>query len=256
MKSIYTQIPEFSKKLSPLVLASVIFTRGSAPQKSGNSALFSRSGLIEGTIGGGILEGRVQQLASEAAISGQTGIYHFELDKGIENKSEAICGGRVSVLIESGIERYNTIFTDINNYLLRRIRCAMITVINGISGNSPSVKRIVFADENTGDLPYDLKDKVTPVINNLLADRKGGNFSAIQSDEQGKDELILIEAIAPLPQLIIAGAGHIGRALHHLGSLLDFEVTVIDNRSEFANPVNLPDARNIIVKDIAEAFIR
>jgi xanthine dehydrogenase accessory factor len=58
----------------------------------------------------------------------------------------------------------------------------------------------------------------------------------------------------PLPRLVIAGAGHIGRALSHLGRLLDFEVTVIDDRKEYANPVNLPDADHIIVKDIGEAM--
>ncbi|MCK7529790.1 MAG: XdhC family protein [Marinilabiliales bacterium] len=42
--------------------------------------------------------------------------------------------------------------------------------------------------------------------------------------------------------------------MSHQGRLLGFEVTVIDDRAEFANPVNLPDADNIIVKDIGEAM--
>ena len=40
-----------------------------------------------------------------------------------------------------------------------------------------------------------------------------------------------LEPVMPLPRLMIAGAGHIGRALSHLGRLLDFEVTVIDDRA-------------------------
>ena len=40
----------------------------------------------------------------------------------------------------------------------------------------------------------------------------------------------------------------------HLGSLLDFEVTVIDDRPEFANRERLPDADTIIVDDIGEAM--
>ena len=65
---------------------------------------------------------------------------------------------------------------------------------------------------------------------------------------------IYLEPVFPLPRLIIAGAGHIGKAVSHQGKLLGFEVTVIDDRAEFANPVNLPDADNIIVKDIGEAM--
>ncbi len=57
-----------------------------------------------------------------------------------------------------------------------------------------------------------------------------------------------LEPVSPLPELIIAGAGHIGKALSHLGKLIGFEVTVIDNRSEYANNYNLPDADHIIVE--------
>jgi xanthine dehydrogenase accessory factor len=68
-----------------------------------------------------------------------------------------------------------------------------------------------------------------------------------------KNERFFIEPIFPHPRLIIAGAGHIGRAVSHLGSLLDFEVIVIDDRPDLANPERLPDADHIIVDDIARA---
>jgi xanthine dehydrogenase accessory factor len=61
-----------------------------------------------------------------------------------------------------------------------------------------------------------------------------------------------MEPVFPLPRLIIAGAGHIGKALSHLGCLLDFEVTVIDSRLEFANNSRLPDADYIITGNIGE----
>ena len=63
-----------------------------------------------------------------------------------------------------------------------------------------------------------------------------------------------LEPVFPPEQLIIAGAGHIGKALAHLGSMLGFDVTVIDDRQEFANSENLPDADHIIVKDIGDAM--
>ena len=53
--------------------------------------------------------------------------------------------------------------------------------------------------------------------------------------------------------VIIIGAGHIGQAVSHLGSLLDFEVTVIDDRLEFANKDRLPEADHVIVDDIGKA---
>jgi xanthine dehydrogenase accessory factor len=255
MRNIYSQIPEFSKEITPLVIATVIFTRGSAPQKAGSSALFSRDGLIDGTIGGGVLEGRVMQLASEAAVSGYSGIHNFELDKSIEHKTEAICGGEVSVLIESRADKYVTAFQSIDGFLQGRKPCAVLTVIKGISGDQIQIDRMVVTKETLGDLPDELRDRVSVVTRKLLDDASGDNFLTLGSGKPGekKDELILVEALFPLPQLVIAGAGHIGKALHHLGKLLDFEVTVIDDRTDYANPVNLPDATYIIVKDVGEA---
>ena len=67
------------------------------------------------------------------------------------------------------------------------------------------------------------------------------------------DFSVFAEPVWPLPRLIIAGAGHVGKALARLGNLLDFEVTVIDDRPEFASKENVPEADGIVVGDIAAA---
>ena len=66
--------------------------------------------------------------------------------------------------------------------------------------------------------------------------------------------MVFLQPFFAPDKLFIAGAGHIGRALAHLGSLLGFEITVIDDRQEFANKENIPDADHIIVGDIGEAM--
>ena len=76
----------------------------------------------------------------------------------------------------------------------------------------------------------------------------------LSTDDQEPSSLFLLEPVFPQEKLVIAGAGHIGKALSHIGSLLDFEITVIDDRSEYANEINLPDADNIIVSNIGEAL--
>ena len=65
--------------------------------------------------------------------------------------------------------------------------------------------------------------------------------------------MTFVEPVLPLPRLVIAGAGHVGKAVARLGRLLDFSVTVIDDRPEFANSANVPDADEIVVGDIGEA---
>jgi xanthine dehydrogenase accessory factor len=44
--------------------------------------------------------------------------------------------------------------------------------------------------------------------------------------------------------------------LAHLGQLLDFEVTVVDDRPDFANSKNIPDADYLVVEEIGKAMQR
>jgi xanthine dehydrogenase accessory factor len=74
----------------------------------------------------------------------------------------------------------------------------------------------------------------------------------IPGEQQGAK--VFLEPVFPPQKLIIAGAGHVGKAVSHQGRLLGFEVTVIDDRPEFANKENLPDADKIIVHDIGLAM--
>ncbi|MCX8030778.1 MAG: XdhC/CoxI family protein [Thermodesulfovibrionales bacterium] len=67
---------------------------------------------------------------------------------------------------------------------------------------------------------------------------------------------IFIEPITPEPSIVILGAGHVGKALSKIAKFLGFKVIVIDDREEFANRENLPDADDIIVNDFETIFKR
>lgn len=47
------------------------------------------------------------------------------------------------------------------------------------------------------------------------------------------------------PKLVVLGGGHVGRKIAHLGSFLDFEVTVIDDREEFVTREAFPEASHL-----------
>lgn len=64
-----------------------------------------------------------------------------------------------------------------------------------------------------------------------------------------------VEEIGPPPTLVIAGAGHVGQALGDLAAKLDFQVTVIDDRGDYASSERFPLAKRRIVGDI-EAELR
>ena len=105
-------------------------------------------------------------------------------------------------------------------------------------------------------LPAEFHDTIEPEVNKLISEKNPAWFRELEIGIKDEEDfsLFFLQPFFPPDQLIIAGAGHIGRALAHLGNLLDFEVTVIDDRPEFANKENIPDADHIIVKDIGEAM--
>jgi xanthine dehydrogenase accessory factor len=223
MRNIYLKLAEIEGDLSGIVIATVITTSGSTPAKAGSSALFDKNGLIYGTVGGGVLEGRVTLLAQEYSGKGITRIHNFEFDNDITKKGEAICGGRASVLIDSEPGIHKEIFRDLREMIVSRRSVVIATSASNNVKGSINVKRELFLE---GDLSVPDKNKV--------------------------EDLLLLETIHPPKKLIIAGAGHIGKVLCHLGNLLDFEVNVVDDRPEFANRENFPDAHKIVVGGIGQ----
>lgn len=67
---------------------------------------------------------------------------------------------------------------------------------------------------------------------------------------------VFIEPFAGSRHLIICGAGHIALPLSFLGKLLNFKLTIIDNRKEFANKKRFPHADEIILANHAEGLAK
>ncbi|MEG1932592.1 MAG: XdhC family protein, partial [Pygmaiobacter sp.] len=65
---------------------------------------------------------------------------------------------------------------------------------------------------------------------------------------------LLVEQICSRQKLVICGGGHIAFPLVALGTMLDFDVTVIDDRPEFANAERFPAARNVLCQPFEQAL--
>jgi xanthine dehydrogenase accessory factor len=69
-------------------------------------------------------------------------------------------------------------------------------------------------------------------------------------DAGGKLE-VFFEVMPAPPKLIVVGAGHIALPLVKIAKVLDFHVTVIDDRLLYANRERFPDADEVLVGDMA-----
>jgi xanthine dehydrogenase accessory factor len=64
----------------------------------------------------------------------------------------------------------------------------------------------------------------------------------------------LLEPVVPRPLLLIAGGGHIGQALARQAVLIGFDVTVLDDRPEFADPARFPESATTRCAPVAESI--
>jgi xanthine dehydrogenase accessory factor len=256
MKNIYLQILDHQSDISNLVLATVTTTHGSTPQKPGSSALFGTNGLIHGTVGGGIVEGKVQKLALNAISSNKSGHFQFNLANDISKTEEAICGGQISVLIDANLNNYINVFQQIKSSMESRIPGVLITMVTRFSEESVLINRYWMNDSFKPAIPEEFIERIEPIVMNILSVANPSDYRELELTMPGEEpsSLFFLEPIFPPARLLIAGAGHIGKALAHIADMLDFEVTVIDDRPEYANSENIPEASHIIVNDIGGAM--
>ena len=237
VKNIYSNLVTEPEKNNPVALATLLDTRGSVPQVRGASAIFSEVGLIAGTLGGGVLEADASHKAIEIVKHCSSDIYEFDLNAEITSKEEAICGGSATILIDACLEDSREVFRLMEKSIQKGRSGILLTSITGKKGMV--IERQWF-ENATGEYLQEMQQ--------CLDDRK------CLYKETSEGNVLFFEPIFPLPSLIIAGAGHIGRALAHLAHLLDFEVTVIDDRAEYANSHNIPDADHLIVDNIGKTL--
>ena len=94
-----------------------------------------------------------------------------------------------------------------------------------------------------------MKDGQTRTIPFNLTDREGGLVC-------GGSVTVYVEPVLADPQLVILGAGHVGKALARCAGFSGFRVTVVDDRPEYANRDSVPDAHDVVVGDFSAIFSR
>lgn len=129
---------------------------------------------------------------------------------------------------------------------------AVVRALNPASGKSATVT--VSHGELLPPLAdRKLADQVLAAVESLAT--KGGVADLVDAlDEQGSPVTLAIEIVKPKLELLIFGAGHVGQAVALIGALTGYDVTVVDDREEFASRKRFPDPRiGLLVSDYASA---
>ena len=231
----------------PAALAVVLETRGSAPQAAGASALFSGRGLLCGTVGGGVLEATAEKKARRALRQKQALVLDFKLDEGPSAEEGALCGGEVKVFIDPRPDKDRAVWLRMGRSREARQPGLLATHLL-LKKNGKVIIQRLWLEKPASGRPK-LQPPFSTFRKEIMAAGKDGRIRFAERPPAG----LFLEPWSPPPRLIIAGAGHIGQAVGRLGTMLDFEVTVIDDRPEYANAKRFPEAAKIIVADIGRA---
>jgi xanthine dehydrogenase accessory factor len=254
--NIYSELVEIIERKQPCVLATVSSTTGSAPQVPGSSAVFGENGLMAGTVGGGKVEFSILKQATKALSAKKSGYFHFSLNDDLTDEDSSICGGSMNIFIDAAPEIHLAAFKALTESISKRIPGILVSLLKSNVIGKMDLERIWVAAENFRNVSGKLHKDVVQKLEEMLREPKAGDFSVIveHTSPEFEDNYTFLECVVPLPQLIIAGAGHVGKALAHMGKLLDFEVTVWDDRPEFANKENLPAANKILYGEMEKAL--
>lgn len=235
--NLYKIICEYLKSDRVGVLATVIERTGSAPRDIGAKMFVGEDGKTFGTVGGGLLEDGAYKEA--LAIMGKNTIKSFSLDMNAKSVKEKdmLCGGNVKVLLEPVMVKHYDVYRQIEDFQKNKQRGLVVTGF----GRKMLTKSLFDKEGNiTGDRP---DEEVIGRIKTLPHLRR-----------PFLKEEYFADPIGEITPLYLFGAGHVAQYVSQIAKIAGFDVSVIDDRKEFANRERFPDVDEIIVASIHDAF--
>ncbi|GBC97584.1 putative xanthine dehydrogenase subunit A [bacterium HR17] len=257
MRKLFYQLVELLEQGVPFAFGEVVETHGSTPQKPGAKAIFLADGRSSGTLGGGCLEAESRRVALECLRERSRSLLTLHLNDDFGWDDGLICGGTAKVFLDGKPDEHDALWRAVADFLKSRRRGALLVIVNAAA---PSLLGVRWLVEVNPDGKAEVVMASPPDAPSLPPEALGLAQQVVQQREektlrvplQGATAELFAEPLLPRPHLIVVGAGHIGAAVAHLGALLEFEVTVIDDRPSFANRERLPEADHILVGDIPQ----
>ncbi len=222
MADILVDIVKFLREGRDLVMASIVAQAGSTPRAAGAKMLLALEGgaaaLVSGTIGGGLVEGESMAAAARVFASRRPEMLDFDLTGELAAGADMICGGRLRIFVEPLTPADLPVFEQLEAARRERRRAATVTRLDG---------------------------------GGRLVEFKGSGPAVKERDGVS----VFVEPWPVPPRMILAGGGHVARATADVAAQAGFEVIVLDDRPEFADPRRFPAAALVrVTPGFADCF--
>jgi xanthine dehydrogenase accessory factor len=223
-------------------VATVVRTLGSTPQVVGAKLVLTvaEGERPLGTLGGGCVEADAIDAAKQVLAGQPASLREYQLTEELAWNTGLVCGGTMWILAERGTGGAWPAAVD---------GVDPFTAAAAAAAGGPPVAFVSLLRRQGRGLRFEARVLV------LAGGRLLGTLGAPADDERARDAAIeqmrhgtarvvaldegrelLVEPVTSRPQLVVAGGGHVSRAIARQARLLDFDVVVIEDRPEFAAP--------------------
>lgn len=196
--------------------------------------LVTASGTRLGTVGGGCLEAEITERAlavlerREPAVSEHTLNFELAGDYGLT------CGGTAVMFVEPVFvdETLATVYAECAAVLARGERGVLATC----SDWSRGVEKVLVSGGR-------IFGSTTPFLQSLAS------AADPLAELPELEDSVLIDPIVGAPRLVVFGGGHVGARVAEAAAFAGWRVTVVDDRSEYADATRLPFCERAVVSD-------
>jgi xanthine dehydrogenase accessory factor len=255
----YRKLLDLLRAGQSVAVATITAARGSTPRELGAKMLVVGEGQIAGTVGGGCGEAQVLWEAVRCLAEARPTMSVVDLTGELTEDSPTHCGGIMEVFLDPMLP------VEPARPGLSSLRVAEI-LVEAVERREPVVLATLVATPDPARFPLGIRAAVWSGRDEGVERLPGGahileraaqamaeNRScriSVNVEGTTKEAAVFLEVLVPPEELVIVGAGHIAVPLARMAKVLDFEVTVIDDRSAFANRARFPEADHVIAADI------
>ena len=251
-------------------------------------ALIEADGVIHGTVGGGAVEAEAQRQARLVASSRTAVLFDFDLGGPGLHEAGPICGGSMRLLVDASAVACRDAYRQAAAALARRERGLWLTtlrhrarlevrsrfvlekdlVMGSLDGSKatrwdqepgragplgrPVLGRRARRSRPTSKTSWFMESGPlgAEALRSCLA-REASQLFDVPPGPEGEQVEVFVAPLIPRPVLLIVGGGHIGQALAAQATLVGFEILVLDDRPEFADPSLFPPGVKTRCGDVA-----
>jgi xanthine dehydrogenase accessory factor len=239
MTSPYERMRSLRDDGASFAVATVVRTQGSTPQVVGAKLIVTADQTTRpfGTLGGGCVEADAIEAARQVLGGGPRSLREYRLTEELAWNTGLVCGGTMWILAEPGEAAVTPNGEDL-----------LDAVVDAASGGPPLAVVTKLARDGRG---FAFDGRLVVLADGRLKGSFGDAALDTRAREEGLDRIrhgtprlvtvgdghdLLIEPVTSRPQLVIAGGGHVSKAIARQARLLGFDVTVLEDRPEFADP--------------------